>query len=48
VFPFKATLQALDAAVNQSSPGVGEAIAHLAALAAAFLAIARAGLARAQ
>lgn len=48
VFPFKATLQALDAAVNQSSPGLGEAIAHLAVLAAAFLAIARVGLARAQ
>jgi ABC-2 type transport system permease protein len=48
VFPFKATLQALDAAVNQSSPGVGEALAHLAVLAAAFLAIARAGLTRAR
>ncbi len=48
VFPFKASLQALDAAVNESSPGIGEAIAHLAVLATAFLAIARVGLARAQ
>lgn len=47
VFPFKAALQALDAAVNASSPGLGVCIAHLAVLALAFGVLARAGLARA-
>ena len=48
VFPFKASLQALDAAVNASSPAIGSSIAHLAVLCLAFLLIARAGLARAE
>ncbi len=48
VFPFKATLQALDAAVNASSPAIGVSIVHLAVLCLAFLAIARLGLARAE
>ena len=30
VFPYKAALQALDAAVNGASPGIGVSIAHLA------------------
>jgi ABC-2 family transporter protein len=46
VLPFKATLQALDAAVNASSPAIGVSIAHLAVLCLAFLAIAWVGLAR--
>ena len=46
VFPFKAALQALDAAVNGASPGLGGAIAHLAALALVFGVLARAALAR--
>jgi ABC-2 family transporter protein len=44
VFPFKAALQALDAAVNGASPSLGGALAHLAALTLAFGALARAGL----
>ena len=48
VFPFKATLQALDAAVNGSSPPIGSSLAHLAVLTLAFAALARAGLARAE
>jgi ABC-type multidrug transport system permease subunit len=46
VFPFKAAMQALDAAVNGASPSLGLSIAHLAALAIAFGALARAGLRR--
>jgi ABC-2 type transport system permease protein len=46
LFPFKPALQALDAAINDSSPGLGVSLAHLAALAAAFGVIARAGLRR--
>jgi ABC-2 type transport system permease protein len=46
VFPFKATLQALDAAVNGASPSLGVSLAHLAALAVVFGALARAGLRR--
>ena len=34
VFPFKASLEAIDAAINGSSPGIGQALAHLAALTA--------------
>ncbi len=45
-FPFKPALQALDAAVNRSSPGVGVSIAHLAGLTLAFGALARVGLRR--
>jgi ABC-2 type transport system permease protein len=46
VFPFKAALQALDAAVNQSAPGIGVSLAHLAGLVALFGALARVGLRR--
>jgi ABC-2 type transport system permease protein len=47
VFPFKATLQALDAAVNGSAPSLGGSLAHLAVLAIAFAVLARIGLRRA-
>jgi ABC-2 type transport system permease protein len=46
VFPFKAALQALDAAVNGASPGLGVAAAHLLGLTALFGALARVGLRR--
>jgi len=46
IFPFKASLQALDAAVNQSAPGVLVSFAHLAGLTALFGALARVGLRR--
>jgi hypothetical protein len=46
LFPFKPALQAIDAAVNGSSPGIGQALAHLAALIVVFGAAARAGLRR--
>lgn len=46
VFPFKAALQALDAAVNGASPSLGSALAHLAVLSVVFGALARAGLRR--
>jgi ABC-type multidrug transport system permease subunit len=46
VFPFKASLQALDAAVNGASPSLGSSLAHLAVLAAVFGALARVGLRR--
>ncbi|HVF77066.1 MAG TPA: ABC transporter permease [Solirubrobacteraceae bacterium] len=45
-FPFKPALQAIDAAVNGSSPGIGQALAHLAALTVVFGMAARAGLRR--
>ena len=48
VFPFKAALQALDAAVNGASPSIGLPLAHLAVLTAAFGALARVGLAHAE
>jgi ABC-type multidrug transport system permease subunit len=48
VFPFKAALQALDAAVNGSSPSIGISLAHLAGLALLFAALARLGLQRAE
>jgi ABC-2 type transport system permease protein len=44
VFPFKAALQALDAAVNGASPAIGLSLVHLAVLAAVFVALARIGL----
>ena len=47
VFPFKAALQALDAAVNSSSPPLGGAVVHLLGLTLAFAALARLGLRRA-
>jgi ABC-2 type transport system permease protein len=48
VFPYKAALQALDAAVNRSSPGMAIAIVHLLGLTLLFAALARAGLRRAE
>ena len=46
VFPFKAALESIDAAINGSSPGIAQALAHLAVLTAAFGAAAWAGLRR--
>jgi ABC-2 type transport system permease protein len=46
VFPFKASLEAIDAAVNGSSPGIAQALAHLAGLVVLFGAAARWGLKR--
>jgi ABC-2 type transport system permease protein len=46
VFPFKAALQALDAAVNGASPSLGISLAHLALLTLVFGALARAALRR--
>ncbi len=48
VFPYKAALQALDAAVNRSSPGLGISLAHLLALTVLFAVLARLGLSRAE
>lgn len=48
VFPFKPALQALDAAVNDSSPSIGGPLLHLAGLAVAFGALARLALRRAE
>jgi ABC-2 family transporter protein len=48
VFPFKASLQALDAAVNGASPSIAGSLAHLLALAILFGALARVGLRRAE
>ncbi|HEX5852411.1 MAG TPA: ABC transporter permease [Solirubrobacteraceae bacterium] len=48
VFPFKASLQALDAAVNGASPSLGGSLVHLAVLTAVFGALARLGLRRAE
>jgi hypothetical protein len=48
VFPYKAALQALDAAVNRSSPSLGVSLAHLLALTALFAVLARLGLGRAE
>jgi hypothetical protein len=46
VFPYKAALQALDAAVNRSSPGLAVSLAHLLALTALFGFLARLGMRR--
>jgi hypothetical protein len=46
VFPYKAALQALDAAVNRSSPGLAISLAHLLALTVLFAVLARFGLRR--
>jgi ABC-2 type transport system permease protein len=46
VFPFKAALQALDAAVNRSSPSLGISLLHLSVLTLVFGALARVGLRR--
>ncbi len=47
-FPFKAALQALDAAVNGASPSLGVSLAHLLGLTIVFGALARLGLRRAE
>jgi len=44
LFPFKPALEAIDAAVNQSQPGLLESLGHLAALIAGFGVIARLAL----
>jgi len=44
VFPFKAALQALDAAVNRAAPSLGGSLAHLAVLALVFGVLARLAL----
>jgi hypothetical protein len=44
LFPFKAALQALDAAVNGASPAIGLSLVHLAVLVVVFGALARVGL----
>jgi ABC-type Na+ efflux pump permease subunit len=46
VFPYKAALEALDAAVNRTSPGLAISLAHLLALTALFAGLARLGLRR--
>jgi hypothetical protein len=46
VFPFKPALQALDAAVNGSSPGLGISLVHLLGLTLLFGFLARVGLRR--
>lgn len=48
VFPYKAALQALDAAVNGASPAMAGSIAHLVALTLLFGVLARLGLRRAE
>jgi ABC-type multidrug transport system permease subunit len=45
-FPFKPALEAMDAAINGSSPGIGQALAHLAGLVVVFGGAAWAGLRR--
>jgi ABC-2 type transport system permease protein len=47
-FPFKASLEALDNAVNSASPAIGLSLAHLAGLSLAFGVLARVGLRGAQ
>jgi ABC-type Na+ efflux pump permease subunit len=47
VFPFKASLQALDAAVNGAEPAISSSLLHLLALTALFGGLARLGLRRA-
>ena len=46
LFPFKASLQAVDAAVNDAQPGLGTSLAHLAAITAGYGALARLALQR--
>ena len=48
VFPYKAALQALDAAVNGASPSIGSSIVHLLGLTLLFGGLARLGLRRAE
>ena len=46
VFPFRATLDALDNAINGASPALAPSLAHLVLLALVFGALARLGLRR--
>jgi ABC-type transport system involved in cytochrome c biogenesis permease component len=46
IFPFKPALQAVNAGLNDADPGLAGPLAHLAILAVAYTAIARAGLRR--
>ena len=46
LFPFSATLQAMDAAINAAPPALGESLAHLAALIAGYIALGRLALRR--
>ncbi len=46
LFPFKPTLQAIDAAINGSDPAIGQSLAHLAGLIVLFGLLARSGLRR--
>ncbi len=46
VFPYKAALEALDAAVNRSTPGLAISLVHLVGLIALFAVLARLGLRR--
>jgi ABC-type multidrug transport system permease subunit len=46
IFPFKPALQAVNAGLNDADPGLAGPLAHLAALAAAYTAVARIGLRR--
>jgi ABC-2 family transporter protein len=46
VFPFKATLEALDAAVNSASPSIGSSLIHLTVLSLVFAVLARVALQR--
>jgi len=48
VFPFKASLQALDTAVNRASPALAGSLVHLLGLTILFAALARIGLRRAE
>ncbi|MFZ2112113.1 MAG: ABC transporter permease [Solirubrobacteraceae bacterium] len=48
VFPYKAALQALDAAVNGAAPSIGVSIAHLLGVTLLFGVLARLGLRRAE
>jgi ABC-type transport system involved in cytochrome c biogenesis permease component len=46
IFPFKPALQAVNAGLNDADPGLAGPLVHLAILAVAYTAIARAGLRR--
>ncbi len=46
IFPFKPSLNAINAAINGATPGVGVSLAHLAVLIVAFGVLARLGLRR--
>jgi ABC-type transport system involved in cytochrome c biogenesis permease component len=46
IFPFRATLQAMDAAINRAPPDLGISLVHLGALALGYATIGRAALRR--